>query len=92
MSFLPDLIPVTIAGRRLQCGTAADIAAHIGGEVTAEHVEDWGQRGLIERWNVPGQGRGTTYFDLGQASKVELRTRIATRGKKRQLDSVIVLA
>lgn len=84
---LPELTTIPIDGKPVECGTAADIAAHLGPDVTAKRVHDWGQRGLIERFNRPGRGRGTTYFRLDQAAAVERRTRLATRGRKRQLDT-----
>lgn len=90
--FLPDLTLVPIGGKLVECGTAAEIAVHLGPDVSAKRVHDWGQRGLIDRWNVPGQGRGTTYFRLDQAAEAEARTGTSTRGRRRKLDVRAVLA
>ncbi|MFE9957439.1 hypothetical protein [Micromonospora sp. NPDC005299] len=85
---------IRVDGR--EYGTAAEIAARLGPDITPAKVRDWATRatnpddrlhGLLDRHHVPGRGRGTTYYRLDQAATVEHITRTSTRGQKRQLDS-----
>lgn len=80
-----------IAGR--EYGTAAEIAARLGPDVTAARVRDWARRsrtpgdplhGLLPGHHLPGQGRGTTWYRLDQAAAVEAITRSTAGGPPRR--------
>lgn len=75
---------ITVGGHRY--GTARDIAAALGPDITAQRVRDWAYRGLLQGRHLPGRGRGTTWYRLDQAATVERDTRTSTRGKRRSLD------
>lgn len=68
-------------------GTAEEIAAELGPDVTADRVRDWARRGLLGGVNQPGRGRGTTWYRLDEAAAAERSTRTSTRGRRRKLDS-----
>jgi hypothetical protein len=82
-------------------GTAAQVAAALGDDITPAKVRDWATRatnprdplhGMLDRHNLPGRGRGTTYYRLDQAATVEHITRTSTRGRRRRLDIAPVAA
>lgn len=72
----------------VEYGTAAEIASALTSParpVTAARVRDWGRRaarsgdplyGLLPRHHRPGPGRGTTWYLLLDAAKVERLTRV----------------
>ncbi|GAB3816580.1 hypothetical protein [Micromonospora zhanjiangensis] len=73
-------------------GTAAEIAAALGLDITAARVRDWARRaanpadplyGLLPRHHVPGRGRGSTWYRYDQAAYVELVTRSTKGGPAR---------
>ncbi|WFE45318.1 hypothetical protein [Verrucosispora sp. WMMD1129] len=73
-------------------GQAADIAAALGADITAERVRDWARRsrkgkgklaGMLPGHHLPGQGRGTTWYRLDHAAQVERATRLERRGRQR---------
>lgn len=74
---------ITLYGHRY--GTADEIAAALGPDVTPARVRDWARRGLVHRHHIDGQGRGTTWYRLDQAAEVERLTRTSTRGRPRSL-------
>ncbi len=83
---------ITIDG--VEYGTAAEVAAELGPDVTEAMVRSWakpGPRGArLPRHNVPGAGRGTTYFPLEQAAQIEAQKRGSRRGRPRALDMTLV--
>jgi hypothetical protein len=68
-------------------GQAADIAARLTTKerpITAARIRDWARRsrkegdplhGLLPGVHLPGQGTGTTWYDLQHAAHVALLTR-----------------
>ena len=77
-----SVIAVGIEGRRVECGTAAEIAERLTSPerpITPDVVRDWARRGLIDRYHRPGRGRGTTWYRLDQAARVERDTRTSVR-------------
>lgn len=77
---------VRLKGR--EYGTAAEIAARLGPDVTVAMVRNWAQRDGLERHQV---GR-TVYHPLDQAAEIEAAKRHAPRGRPRQLDDTLVNA
>lgn len=76
--------------RGVEYGTAVDIAARLG--ITPARVRDWARRsrttgdrleGLLPGRHLPGRGRGTTWYCLGNATYVEMLTRTSGRGAPR---------
>lgn len=81
---------ITIGRHRY--GQAADIAAHLGSDITADRVRDWARRsrrptdrlyGLLPAHKIKGIG---TRYRLDQAAAVERITGTSTRGRRRSLD------
>ncbi|MGC5033065.1 hypothetical protein [Micromonospora sp. DT229] len=73
-------------------GQAADIAAALGTDIDAARVRDWARRsrkagdklhGMLPGRHIPGQGRGTTWYRLTDAARVERATRLERRGRQR---------
>lgn len=62
-------------------GTAAEIAATLGPDVTVAMVRNWSQRDGLDRHQV-GQ---TVYYALDQAAEIERRKRLSGRGRPRTL-------
>lgn len=54
-------------------------------DVTIDRLCDWQRRGLVASINVPGRGRGTTWWPLDEAAEAERQTRTSTRGRKRTM-------
>lgn len=71
---------ITIDGH--QYGTATQIAARLGADITPQRVRDWARRGLLDSHRAHGR----TWHRLDQAAAAELRTRRSTRGRPRSLD------
>ena len=69
-------------------GTAAQIAARLGGDVTQHMIRNWSQRDGLARHR---HGR-TVYYDLDQAATIEAAKRHAARGRPRQLDDTLIHA
>ncbi len=61
-------------------GTAHEIAAQLGADITPARIRDWARRDLIQSYRA----RGHTWHRLDQAADVERRTRTSTRGQKRR--------
>jgi hypothetical protein len=79
---------ITIKGH--QYGTAQEIAARLGSDITADRIRDWARRsrnphdrlhGRLPRHRVQGLG---VRYRLDQAAAVEKHTRTSTRGRKRR--------
>lgn len=54
-------------------------------DVTIDRLCDWARRGLVTSVNIPGSGRGTTWWPLDEAAAAERMTRTSTRGRKRTM-------
>lgn len=65
-------------------GTAAEIAARLGPDVTPAMVRRWRDR--------KGLTTHAGYSPLDEAAAIEHATRTSTRGRPRQLDSTLVTA
>lgn len=78
------LDPVT--GR--EWGTAAQLAARLGPDITQRMIVNWRRRDGLECQQV---GR-TVYSPLDQAADIEAAKRHAGRGRRRQLDPGLVNA
>lgn len=62
---------------------AGEAAEHLGPDVTAQMVRQWGARRMANRYRV---GR-VTYYSLDELTEVEYVTRSSARGRPRgQLD------
>lgn len=74
----------------VEYGTADELAAALGPDVTPDLVRSWARPRsagvVLARHHVPGRGRGTTYYPLAQAAEIERRTRLSQRGRPRGLD------
>jgi len=68
-------------------GTAAEIAAALGPDITAAMVRRWADRDGLERVRTPGRGRGEVRYPLREAAIIEAQKRSATRGRPRRLDT-----
>ena len=83
-----DMITVEVQGRRVECGTASEIAERLTSPerpITADHVRGWARRGHLTRYRRPGRARGTTWYPLLDAARAELATR--PRATPRTLDA-----
>lgn len=78
-----------------QYGTAAQLAHALGSDITAGRVRDWARRarkpadrlhGLLPAQRLPGAGRGTTWYRLDHAARVEWLTRTGPTGAKRAVE------
>lgn len=74
--------------RGQQYGTAEQIAATLGDDISVHMIRNWSQRDGLARYRV---GR-TVYYDLAQAATIERDKRLAERGRPRQLDITLVAA
>lgn len=77
---------IVVQGR--EYGTAEQIAARLGGDVTVAMVRNWAQRDGLARHRV---GR-TVYYPLDQAATIERDKRTSGRGRARRLDAALVPA
>ncbi|WKU03739.1 hypothetical protein [Micromonospora sp. HUAS LYJ1] len=68
-------------------GTAAEIAARLGSDVSVAMVRNWHQRDGLTAHRV---GR-TVYHPLDEAAAIEAAKRRTPRGRPRQLDAASVL-
>ncbi|MGC4769215.1 hypothetical protein ACLQ25_09570 [Micromonospora sp. DT44] len=68
---------IRLKGR--EYGTAAEIAARLGPDVTVAMVRNWAQRDGLERHPI---GR-TVYHPLDQAASIEAAKRQSPRGRHR---------
>lgn len=74
-------------------GTATEIAARLGRDVTAAMVRNWGQRdGLLRVRMIGDDGRPEVRHPLDQAATIERDKRLAKRGRPRRLDTTPVAA
>lgn len=73
---------ITLDG--LQYGTAGQIAAALGPDVTPAMVRRWADRGRITRY-----GR---WYRLDQAAAAERDTRTSPRGRPRRVDADALLS
>lgn len=69
-------------------GTAAELAARLGPDVTEAMIRRWRDRDGLAEARV---GR-TVYSPLDQAAQIERDKRVAGHGRPRRLDSVPVAA
>jgi hypothetical protein len=65
-------------------GTANELAAVLGPDVTPDLVRSWARNADLRRHHVPGRGRGTVYFPLDQAAAIERDKRVSPRGRSRK--------
>ena len=65
-------------------GTADELAAVLGPDVTPDMIRRWATRDGLPRHHVPGPGRGTVYFPLDRAAAIEREKRISPRGRSRK--------
>ncbi|WP_420123193.1 hypothetical protein [Nakamurella sp.] len=77
---------ITVKGQ--EYGTAQQIAARLGGDVTVAMVRNWAARDGLESIRV---GR-TVYYPLDQAATIERDKRVGGRGRPRQLDAELSTA
>jgi hypothetical protein len=77
---------ITLLGR--EYGTAQQIAARLGGDVTVAMVRNWAARDGLESIRV---GR-TVYYPLDQAATIERDKRVTGRGRPRRLDAEPLVA
>lgn len=80
-----------IRGR--QYGTADELAAELGPDITADMIRRYHERDGLTRVVLPGPGRGSVVFPLDEASAIErdkrLGKRLSGRGRPRRLDSPV---
>lgn len=69
-------------------GTAAELAEHLGSDVTERMIFNWRRRDGLECHHI---GR-TVYSPLDQAAEIEAQKRRSGRGRARQLDPTLVNA
>jgi hypothetical protein len=69
--------------RGVEYGTAAELAAALGPDITPDMIRRWAKRKGLRSHNLAGQGRGVTYFDHDQAAEIEAATRRGGRGRPR---------
>lgn len=72
---------ITIAS--IDYGTAAEIAAALGPDVTPAMVRNWASRDGLARYRTGG----TVRYRLDQAARIERDKRLASRGRPRPLDT-----
>lgn len=77
---------ITIDGQ--QYGTAAEIAAALGADITPAMIRNWAQRDGLTRYRAGG----TVRYRLDQAARIERDKRLATRGRPRRLDTAAAVA
>ncbi|GAB3817717.1 hypothetical protein [Micromonospora zhanjiangensis] len=77
---------IMVRGR--EYGTADQIAAALGTDVTPAMVRNWSQRDGLARHR---DGR-TVYYDLDQAATIERDKRVSGRGRARRLDATQLTA
>ncbi|GLY21681.1 hypothetical protein [Micromonospora sp. NBRC 101691] len=74
-------------------GTAAEIANHLGDDVTTDMIRNWAKRGRLARHRTTDDdGRPCVLYPLDQAAAIEATTRTATRGRPRRVDAPTVIA
>ncbi len=73
--------------RGVEYGTAAQLAARLGPDVTVAMVRNWQQRDGLTRVRIGGR----VYSPLPEAAAIELAKRDATRGRPR-LDQPLPVA
>lgn len=77
---------ITVDGR--EYGTAAEIAARLGPDVTVAMIRNWAARD-----DLGGHRAGrTVYYPLDQAAAIEAAKRTTGRGRPRQLDAPLISA
>lgn len=77
---------IRVGGR--EWGTAAELAARLGCDVTEDMIYRWRDRDGLEEIRV---GR-TVYSPLDQAAIIERDKDLETRGRPRRLDTTAVAA
>lgn len=75
---------ITVKGE--DYGTAAEVAAELGGDVTEDMVRNWSRRDGLKRHKI-GQ---TVYHPFAQAAEIEAKKSGSGRGRPRQLDFALV--
>jgi hypothetical protein len=68
-------------------GHAAEIARHLGGDVTADMVRNWHRRDGLTAYR---RGR-EVWYPLRQAATIEARKRGSGRGRARRLDDHVAV-
>lgn len=71
-------------------GTAADIAARLGADITPAMIRRWAERDGLPRHRTPGYG--TVLYPLDVATRIERDKRCSTRGRPRRLDLALAAA
>ena len=64
-------------------GTADELAAVLGPDITARMVRHWAERDGLPRHHIPGPGRGTVVYPLARAAEIELEKRTSRLGRPR---------
>lgn len=72
---------ITIHG--VEYGTAAELAAVLGPDVTPRMIRHWADRDGLTAHHLPGPGRGTVVYALDQAATIEASKRRSPRGRPR---------
>lgn len=73
-------------------GTAAEVAAELGPDITEAMVRRWASRhGLRSALMVGDNGRRERRYVVDQAAEIERQKRLATRGRPRRLDMAAAL-
>lgn len=78
--------PALIHVDGVEYGTADELAAVLGPDVTPDLIRSWARNAGLHRHHVPGRGRGTTYYPAEEAAQIEARKRSSRRGRPRVLD------
>jgi hypothetical protein len=70
----------------VEYGTAAEIAAQLGADVTPAMVRNWARRDGLVAYRLPGARRGEVRYPLPDAARIEAEKRRSGRGRARRLD------
>jgi hypothetical protein len=66
-------------------GTAFEIAAALGADITPKMIRNWATRDGLPTARMPGPGHGTVVYPLPAAQEIEQRKRRSGRGRPRTL-------
>ncbi|GIE29984.1 hypothetical protein Ait01nite_030290 [Actinoplanes italicus] len=64
-------------------GTAFEIAAALGADITPKMIRNWATRDGLPAARLTGPGRGAVYYPLPAAEEIEQRKRSSRRGRPR---------
>ncbi len=70
----------------VEYGTAAELVAVLGPDVTERMIRNWANRDGLRKHQLPGPGRGTVVYPLARAAEIEREKRLSRRGRPRALD------